>query len=119
MPEELFGREEELREIGAAFDGISDRGSALVFVGEPGVGKSALLSAAAETARRSGLTVLSIRGTKQEAHLRFAALQRLLSPILDRAGGLPSRDRAALLSAFGLADADAAPECRATVAARR
>ena len=54
----LFGREHELREIGAALSGISERGSALLIVGEPGVGKSALLAAAIERieqiARRSG-----------------------------------------------------------------
>jgi DNA-binding NarL/FixJ family response regulator len=106
----LFGRERELREIGAAFSEMSERGSALLVVGEPGVGKSALLAAAAEDARCRGLTVLSVRGSEAEAHLRFAALHRLLSPILDRADGLPSRHRAALRSAFGTADGDAAPD---------
>src|SRR6516162_10837073 len=46
----------------------------------------------------------------RRAHLRFAALHRLLLPVLDRADGLPSRHRAALFSAFGVADEQAAPD---------
>jgi len=110
MSEELFGREEELRDIGAAFDGLSVGGYALAIVGDPGVGKTALLRTAADEADRRGLIVLSVRGTQEEAHLRFAALHRLLSPVLDRADGLPSRHRAALFSAFGLVDEQAAPD---------
>src|SRR5262245_43153527 len=106
----LFGRQEELRDIGAAFDGIPAHGYALAIVGDPGAGKSALLRAAADEAGRRGLVVLSVRGTEEEAHLRFAALHRLLSPILDRAAGLPPRHRAALFSAFGIADDQAAPD---------
>jgi hypothetical protein len=110
MPEELFGREEELRDIGAAFDDISARGYALAVVGDPGVGKTALLRAAADEADRRGLIVLSVRGTQEGAHLRFAALHRLLSPVLDQAGALPPRHRAALLSAFGIGDDQVAPD---------
>ena len=109
-PARLVGREHELRQIGAAFNAISEGGRALLIAGEPGVGKSSLLAAAIEDARRRGLTVLSVRGSEAEAHLRFAALQRLLSPVLDRAAGLPSRHRDALGSAFGTADGDAAPD---------
>ena len=87
QPAQLIGREHELREIGAAFNGISECGRALLVAGEPGVGKSALLAAAVEDARRRGLIVLSVRASEAEAHLRFAALHRLLSPILDRADG--------------------------------
>jgi hypothetical protein len=110
MPEELFGREAEIRDIVAALDGIAGRGYALAIVGDPGVGKTALLRAAADQAGSRGLTVLSVRGTQEEAHLRFAALHRLLGPVLDRADGLPPRHRAALLSAFGIASGQAAPD---------
>jgi hypothetical protein len=110
VPEELFGREAELRDICAAFEGISGRGYALAVIGDPGVGKSALLRVAVDEAARRGLIVLSVRGTQEEAHLRFAALHRLLSAVLDRADGLPSRHRAALFSAFGLADEQTAPD---------
>jgi len=95
---------------GSALDGIRERGQALTIVGDPGVGKTALLGAAAADARERGLTVLSARGTEAKAHLRFAVLRELLDPVLGRAGGLPPRHQAALLGAFGTADADAAPE---------
>ena len=59
QPAHLVGREEELRDIGSALDGIRERGQALTIVGDPGVGKTALLGAAAADARDRGLTVLS------------------------------------------------------------
>ena len=65
MPGELFGREAELRDIGAAFDGVYGRGYALAVIGDPGVGKTALLRAAADEAARRGLIVLSVRGTQE------------------------------------------------------
>jgi len=66
-PARLVGREHELRQIGAAFNAISEGGRALLIAGEPGVGKSSLLAAAIEDARRRGLTVLSVRGSEAEA----------------------------------------------------
>src|SRR5260370_16045838 len=89
-PARLIGRDEQLREIGQAFDGISVRGQALTIVGDPGEGKTALLGAAAADARGRGLTVLSVRGTEAKAHLRFAALHELLGPILDRGASKPN-----------------------------
>jgi DNA-binding CsgD family transcriptional regulator len=106
----LFGREEPLRQVRMAVDSIARQGRALVIVGDPGVGKTALLEAAAGDASRRGLTMLSVRGTEEEAHLRFAALHRLLAPVLDLTAGLPARHRAALLRAFGLADGELAPD---------
>src|SRR5262249_53882706 len=105
-----FGREERLRLIATAIEGVGGGGRAVAIVGDPGVGKTALLKAAAEDAGRRGLTVLSVRGTEEEAHRPFAALHRLLEPILDPGAGLPPRHRAALLGAFGIAEGDAAPD---------
>jgi len=109
-PARLIGRNEELRLVYAALGDISERGQTLSFIGDPGVGKSALLEAAGEDARRRGLTVLSIRGNQAETHLRFAALYQLLRPILGRVEGLPPGHRGALLGAFGMAPSDAAPD---------
>ena len=110
QPAHLVGRDEELRDIGSALGGIREHGQALTIVGDPGVGKSALLSAAAADARHRGLAVLSARGTEAKAHLRFAVLRELLDPIVGRAGDLPPRHQAALLGAFGTAGASATPE---------
>jgi DNA-binding CsgD family transcriptional regulator len=109
-PARLIGRNEELGLVYAALGDIFERGQTLSFVGDPGVGKSALLEAAGEDARRRGLTVLSVRGNEAETHLRFAALHQLLRPILNRVEGLPPGHRAALLSAFGIAPTDPAPD---------
>ncbi|MFI1356253.1 AAA family ATPase [Streptomyces sp. NPDC020898] len=74
----------------------------LVVTGGPGAGKSVLLDAAGRAARRAGLRVLRCRGCEGESGLPFAGLHQLLRPVLDLAGELPVRQRAALLGVFGL-----------------
>jgi DNA-binding CsgD family transcriptional regulator len=74
-------------------------GSAVLLRGEPGVGKSALLEDALAAA--DGLTVLRTRGVESEAPLPFAALHRLLRPVLDRLDTLPAPQVDALRGAFG------------------
>jgi hypothetical protein len=73
-----------------------------------GIGKSALLAAAARLAADSGVRVLSATGIQAEARLPFAGLHQLLRPILPLAERLPPPQRAGLLSAFGMADAEPA-----------
>ena len=90
-------------------DGVSSRGQALVLSGEPGIGKSRLLSICERMARERGMTVLSTTGVQSEAHLPFAGLHQLLRPVRDRASELRDVQRAALDAAFGLTD-EAAPE---------
>ncbi|GAA0484756.1 LuxR family transcriptional regulator [Paractinoplanes deccanensis] len=66
----LVGRERELRQI--------EDGGALLVVGDPGIGKTALLEAAARRAEDSGLTVLRCAGAEFESGISFAALNQLL-----------------------------------------
>ena len=54
----------------------------LVVRGEAGIGKSALLAAAAGLAADSGARVLSATGIQAEARLPFAGLHQLLRPVL-------------------------------------
>ncbi len=97
----LIGRESESRLIVELLDGVPERGGALLVHGAAGVGKSALLAEAAEQARRRGMTVLATTGVQAEANLPFAALHRLLRPLLPLAEKLPAMQRAALDAALG------------------
>ena len=51
----LIGRDDELRSLLGRLDGVSSDGRAIWLVGEPGIGKSALLAGVAEQARSLGL----------------------------------------------------------------
>ena len=108
-PVPLIGRDAETKLLASLLDGIQDAGGALVLHGEPGIGKSRLLAAAAAAARERGFTVLSTTGVQSEAHLPFAGLHQLLRPLRFRAADLPAPLRAALDAAFGLSG-EPAPE---------
>jgi DNA-binding CsgD family transcriptional regulator len=89
----------------AVLDGLLDgahagQSGALVVRGEPGVGKTALLKYAIESA--SDLTVLRAMGVESEMELPFAALHQLCAPMLGRLDRLPAPQRDALQTAFGL-----------------
>ena len=71
-----------------------------MIVGEPGIGKTRLLR---YTAQAAGVWTLSIAGVESELRFGFAALHRMLVPVLDRIGWLPAPQRDALGSAFGMA----------------
>ena len=83
------------------------RSGVLVMRGEPGVGKTALLDWAIESA--AGLWVARVAGVESEMELAFAALQQLCAPMLGKLAGLPDPQRAALGVAFGL-ETGAAPD---------
>jgi DNA-binding CsgD family transcriptional regulator len=73
---------------------------ALVVRGEPGVGKTALLEYLAEHA--SGCRVVRVAGVQAEMEFAFAGVHQLCAPMLDRLQHLPTPQRAALRTAFGL-----------------
>src|SRR6185312_5558632 len=83
------------------------RSGVLVVRGEPGVGKTALLEFAIESA--AGLRVARVVGVESEMELAFASLQQLCAPMLGKLEGLPGPQRDALGVAFGL-NAGAAPD---------
>ncbi|MCW2911166.1 MAG: ATP-dependent transcriptional regulator, MalT-like, LuxR family [Actinomycetia bacterium] len=83
------------------------RSGVLVMRGEPGVGKTALLEYAIESA--AGLRVARVAGVESEMELAFAALQQLCAPMLGKLEGLPDPQRDALGVAFGL-NIGAAPD---------
>jgi len=99
----LYGRCEELAVVARLLEGMRcGRAGVLVLRGEAGIGKTALLDAAAESA--GGARVLRVAGAESEAELPFAALHALLRPVLDKAGELPERQGMALGGAFGMGE---------------
>ncbi|GGJ49401.1 helix-turn-helix transcriptional regulator [Streptomyces brasiliensis] len=101
MDEWLFEREDAL---GVVRD-LMDRGGSVVTVGDPGVGKSSLLKAAAQLARRQGRRVLSVAPTQFEQGLPFAGLAELVGRFPEGADkGLPGPQRRALAVALQRAE---------------
>src|SRR6266700_3238065 len=77
----------------------------LAIRGEPGIGKTALLGYAAQTA--PDFRVARAEGVESEIELPFAALHQLCGPMMDRLGALPGPQRDALGVAFGLRSGNA------------
>jgi hypothetical protein len=78
------------------------RSGALAVRGEAGVGKTALLEYAVDSA--SDLMVLRAAGVESETGLAFAALHQLCTPLLDRLDRLPGPRRDALRTTIGLSE---------------
>ncbi|WP_264203728.1 helix-turn-helix transcriptional regulator [Streptomyces bambusae] len=109
----MIGRQKERAALAEAL-APSVPAASLLLLGDPGVGKTALLDAAAEEAEADGTRVLRVRGNAAESELAFAGLHQLLLPVLDGTQGLPVRQRDALLGAFGLGDDQAPPDLMMT-----
>ena len=97
----------------ARLDGLSARAAeglsgSLVLRGEPGVGKTALLDDAVAGAMTSGMRTARLTGVESETQLGYAALHRFLLPFPGYLKRLPTPQRDALRSTFGLMAAPAA-----------
>ncbi|MFE9328396.1 AAA family ATPase [Nocardia sp. NPDC052278] len=101
----LVGRSREITVLHELVGAVCERGAALVLRGQPGIGKSALLTDAAEFAQASGLRLLSTAGAESEANLPYAGLHRLLRPVRGQLGVLPTRQREALQAVLGITEA--------------
>ena len=77
MVRQVVGRDQELEAAARFFDDLGDTPAALVFAGEPGIGKTTLWAETLERARENGFVVLAARGGQAEAKLAFAALSAL------------------------------------------
>ncbi len=104
----MFGRDAELKDLGALVDGPGDR-SGILIEGEPGIGKSALVEAAIAAAAVAGLRVLRTAGVEAEQSLPYAGLHRLLYPLRRGFDALPTRQFDALAMALGVSDTTAEP----------
>src|SRR5690242_21905957 len=81
-------------------DARAGQSAVLVLRGEPGIGKTALLGYAAGNAE--GFQVARATGVESEMELPFAGLHQLCGPMLSGLRRLPSPQRDALGTAFGL-----------------
>src|SRR3984893_16506547 len=113
----LVGRDAESKVVDTVLDHLGDGGGALIFRGEPGIGKSALLDRARQRARVLHARVLSTVGVEAEAELAFAGLHQLLHPIVGLRDRLSAAQRAALEAAFGVTAALEPDPFRVSVAA--
>jgi tetratricopeptide (TPR) repeat protein len=100
----LIGREREIAVLERLLEPAPPSGAVLLMIGDPGIGKSSLLLAAAARGRARGFRVLRLVGVEYEATFPFAGLHQLVGPVLDQVSLLPRHEREALLTAFGLAD---------------
>jgi len=104
-PVVLLDRQAERMALGRLLDlARAGQSGVLVVRGAPGIGKSALLEDAIESA--SGFRVARAVGVESEQELPFAALQQLCAPMLERVDRLPEPQRDALWVAFGRAAGD-------------
>jgi GMP synthase-like glutamine amidotransferase/tetratricopeptide (TPR) repeat protein len=101
----LLGRAREQERISRLLDEARvGRSGTIVVCGETGVGKTALLDAAAKHA--DGMRVLRVSGVEDVSQRPYAGFEELCRPLLGRIGALPDTLRQALSATLGLAAAE-------------
>jgi DNA-binding CsgD family transcriptional regulator len=107
LGEALLGRHADLAAVRAFVERSRSDGEALLVLGEPGVGKTMLLDAAAEMASSAGVCVLRASGVEFEAVISFSALNQTLLPLLAELAHLMAAHRNALNVALGFGEGPA------------
>ena len=110
----LVGREEELSRLRGLVASPYTESRVLLLLGDPGMGKTALLAEAARGARSAGMRVLAAAGRESEQNLAFAGLHQLLRPVLDRVDSLPAVQAKALRGAFAISEDPVPPDALLT-----
>jgi DNA-binding CsgD family transcriptional regulator/tetratricopeptide (TPR) repeat protein len=96
----LYERTAELEAIDDVVAALElGRGNALLIEARAGLGKSALVEYAVETARQRGARILLARARHLESAAPFEVLRRLLGPAVEEAGGADSLTGAARFAA--------------------
>jgi DNA-binding CsgD family transcriptional regulator len=111
----LIGRDSEVEALAEVVSTTPGSGSAMLFVGEPGVGKTALLNVAAVEAADAGRFVVRVTGAEFEAEIGYSALMQAVLPLTPFVDRLAPFQRTALLIATGGAEGE--PPERLVVAA--
>ncbi|MEU7614883.1 AAA family ATPase [Micromonospora rifamycinica] len=112
---ELIGRSAERELLDAVLHGRT-RLPALLVSGEIGIGKTALLRATDDQARRAGRRVVWVTGAPAEADLPYSGLHQLLYRLRTDLDRLPAHQRVTLARILGHADGPT-PDRLATCAA--
>lgn len=97
----LIGRSADMDVLRAFLIDAAGSGGALVVSGEPGIGKSELLDAAAAAATAEGTLVLRTTGLEFLVETGWSTLSRLLGPLRARCDALDPAYRDALLPVLG------------------
>ncbi len=99
----VLGRNRELGVLEDLLQQVSVGGAALLMLGEPGIGKTALLDRTADRASALGMRVLRASGTEFETAMPFAGLHQVLFPLRDSFAKSGPNVSEPLEVAFGLA----------------
>lgn len=86
----LHGRDHLLGLLDAAWTAARDHGSAVGLVGEPGIGKTAIIAEFAARRAESGVRVLRLAGHEAERGLAYAAGNDLVRAMFASLPGLPA-----------------------------
>jgi DNA-binding CsgD family transcriptional regulator len=97
----LIGRDDSLQTLDSYLDTVAEPGGALLVIGEAGIGKTALVRAAAAQAAQAGLCVIGAHGGEFQASTSFAALRQLLAPLRSHIDLLTPAHQGALVTALG------------------
>ncbi|WP_433515298.1 ATP-binding protein [Nonomuraea sp. CA-143628] len=98
----MLGRDDETEVLESLLRHVAEgRGGGVILQGEPGIGKTALLSYIEE--RATGFQVLRAVGVAPESGFAYATLHQLLLPVLGLVDGLPGPQARAMNILFGRA----------------
>jgi len=98
---ELIGREDELDMVRTFLDKAVAGGAALLFSGDAGMGKTALLDTAAAMSSAAGFRVLRTVGTEFETNVSFSGLNEIFSSLRSSIRGVKTVYQDALRVALG------------------
>jgi DNA-binding CsgD family transcriptional regulator len=104
----LVGRDRELDMLRGFLREAAARGGTLLLRGDPGIGKTALLDAAAEVGSATHTLVLRGAGATFETEVSFSTLHQVLLPLHGQIDRLDRAHRDALAGALGLGPAHGA-----------